>query len=237
MNLNNDNESIYKNQEIFDSYNKYMFSNDKDIFNKMVMRIRLFDQVKTLHGDIVECGVFKGAGILLWLKLLNMHHPNDIKKVIGFDFFDSSFVEELDNDIDKKTMKDVFIRCKDLSDDDISMNGIRNKILYGGFNETKFELIKGDISTTSKDFLINRPGFRISLLYLDLDLEKPTYDTLMNLYDRVVSGGIIVFDEYGYHAWSESNAVDMFVKQHNLTLYNTFIKSPTAYIIKPHIGT
>lgn len=233
MNLNNDKESIHKNQHIFDAYNNFIFSNDKDIFFKMATRLKLFEMVKNLHGDIIECGVFKGAGLILWLKILNMYYPNDIKKVIGFDFFDSSFVDDLDSDIDKKTMNEVFIRCKDLSDDDISINGITNKILNSGFDENKFDLIKGDISKTSKDFLKDRPGFRISLLYLDLDLEKPTYDTLVNLYDRVVSGGIIVFDEYAYHAWSESNAVDNFVKIHNLKIHNTFIKSPTAYIIKP----
>jgi hypothetical protein len=233
MNLNNDKDSIHKNQEIFDAYNNFIFSNDKDIFYKMATRLRLFEMVKDLHGDIIECGVFKGAGLILWLKILNMYHPNDIKKVIGFDFFDSSFVDDLDSDIDKKTMDEVFTRCKDLSEDDISLNGITNKILNSGFNENKFELIKGDITKTSKSFLIDRPGFRISLLYLDLDLEKPTYDTLENLYDRVVSGGLIVFDEYAYHAWSESNAVDNFAKKYDLKIHNTFIKSPTAYIIKP----
>ena len=162
-----------------------------------------------------------------------MYHPNDIRKVIGFDFFDPSFTDNLDSDVDKKTMKEVFSRCKDLDDNDISLNGITNKILNCGFEENKFELVKGDISKTSKDFLIDRPGFRISLLYLDLDLEKPTHDALQNLYDRVVSGGIIVFDEYAYHAWSEANAVDDFVKKYDLKIVNTFIKSPTAYIIKP----
>jgi hypothetical protein len=47
-----------------------------------------------------------------------------------------------------------------------------------------------------------------------------------------VPGGLVVFDEYAYHIWSESNAVDKFIKEKGLCLYNTHIESPTAYIIK-----
>ena len=52
-----------------------------------------------------------------------------------------------------------------------------------------------------------------SILYLDLDLYKPTYKALVNLWDNVVEGGLIIFDEYGYHNWSESQAVDRFIKE------------------------
>ena len=52
-------------------------------------------------------------------------------------------------------------------------------------------------------------------------------------WDRIVPGGVIVFDEYAYHTWSESNGVDRFLKGKNLNLLNTHIATPTAYIIKP----
>ena len=49
---------------------------------------------------------------------------------------------------------------------------------------------------------------------------------------NIVSGGVIVFDEYAYHSWSESNGADDFIKEMGLTLHTTGIKAPTAYIIK-----
>jgi hypothetical protein len=52
------------------------------------------------------------------------------------------------------------------------------------------------------------------------------------MWDRIVDGGVVVFDEYAYHNWSESNGVDRFIKEHNLKLYPTRIKTPTAYLIK-----
>ena len=43
---------------------------------------------------------------------------------------------------------------------------------------------------------------------------KPTYASLNMLYDRIVRGGIIVFDDYACENWTESNAVDRFLNEH-----------------------
>lgn len=53
----------------------------------MIKRSELYLNVKDIVGDILEFGVFKGASIALWSKLINMYEPNSITKVIGFDFF------------------------------------------------------------------------------------------------------------------------------------------------------
>jgi hypothetical protein len=217
-------------QGIYDSYNNFIFSEDRRVFFKMAQRIAFFYQTSQLPGDIVECGVFKGSGLFCWLKMLAMCCPNEIKKVVGFDFFGPEFVETLDTD-DREAMGQVFARC-DLAEDDTSLEGIQAKILAAGFKPQNFELVKGNISITSEQFAKDRPGFRISLLYLDLDLDEPTYDTLVNLWDRVVPGGIVVFDEYAYHAWSESNGVDRFLREKKLKLCKTGVPAPTAYIVK-----
>ena len=47
-------------------------------------------------------------------------------------------------------------------------------------------------------------------------------------------GGLIVFDEYNYHCWNESQALDKFLKVKNIKLkiLDTGVMSPSAYIIK-----
>ena len=75
-------------QDIYDSYNSLLFSQDKRVFNKMTKKIELYMQIKDLVGDICEFGVFKGAGLALFLKLKSMYEPNSLMKIIGFDFFD-----------------------------------------------------------------------------------------------------------------------------------------------------
>lgn len=217
---------------MYDNFNDFIFSDDRNVFNKLYSKIKFYEQTKHLCGDIVECGVFKGSGLISWLKILDMNEPNSIKKVIGFDFFDPNFVDGLNNITDKETMKQVFSRCDKLDNNDVSKKGIQEKLINAGFNESRFDLVEGDIIKTSMDYLKNRPGFRISLLNIDLDIEEPTYATLTNLWDRVVDGGIIILDEYAYHKWSEANAVDLFIKEKKLTLHTTNIKTPTAYIIK-----
>ena len=220
-------------QKIFDSYNDFLLSADRKVFFKLAMRYNLFNHVKDLHGDIVECGVFKGAGMMAWLKMIDMHQPHSIKKVVGFDFFDPTFTDNLQNNIDRENMKHVFNRDQTLNvNKDLSIEAIEKKFINAGFNSSDYELVKGDISETAKTFLIGKPGFRISLLYLDLDLDEPTYDTLETFWDRIVPGGVIVFDEYAIYSWSESNGVDRFLKDKNLKMINTNIFSPSAYIIK-----
>jgi hypothetical protein len=232
MNIYNDKVKLNDNQDLYDAYNKFVMSSERKVFFKMYWRMKLFEMVKNLHGDIVECGVFKGAGLLLWLKMMDLEQQHSIKKVIGFDFFGPEFVDSLKDDIDREAMKQVFARDTKLTTSDVSLQAITKKIENAGFKPNRYDLVQGDISKTSAEYIKDKPGFRISLLYLDLDLDEPTYDTLNALWHRVVPGGLVVFDEYAYHIWSESNAVDKFIKEKGLCLYNTHIESPTAYIIK-----
>lgn len=231
-NLYNNNLDINSNQSIYDSFNNFIFSKDRNVFNKLYSKYQFYEMTKHLHGDIVECGVFKGSGLLSWLKILDINEPHSIKKVVGFDFFDPDFVNDMPDGVDKDTMKQVFDRVKDLNLNDVSLEGIRNKIINSGFSEDKFELIKGDIKDTSTNYVTKRPGMRISVLYLDMDLYEPTYHALKMFWNNVVSGGVVVFDEYAYHSWSESDAADQFVKENNLTLTKMNMKAPTAYIVK-----
>lgn len=231
MNIYNGERAVTSQQLDYDNYNGLIFSRERNIIFKLLMRHRLYDMIRHIHGDIVECGVFKGSGLALWLKMIDMDAPHDIRKVIGFDFFDPAFTKELEGE-DKIYMEQVFQRCQGLDISDVSVETISTKLINAGVPATKFELVKGDVTLTSRGYVQNRPGFRIALLYMDLDIERPTYEALVNFWDNISKGGIIVFDEYAYHVWSEANAVDRFIKEKGLKLHKLDIKSPTAYIIK-----
>ena len=73
-------------QSFYDGFNSFMLSSDLKVFGKLLARMQLFDAVKDIPGDIVECGVFKGTGLFTFLKLKRYFCPNTGKKVIGFDF-------------------------------------------------------------------------------------------------------------------------------------------------------
>lgn len=62
-----------------------------------------------------------------------------------------------------------------------------------GFNTDIYQLIEGDVEKTIPVYLEENPGFRISYLYLDSDIDKPTYISLNMLYDRIVRGGGLLY--------------------------------------------
>ncbi len=217
-------------QDDYEAYNQFVFSKERNIFFKMVKRVELFLMAKEVIGDIVECGVFKGSGMAVWAKLLDMYSPHSIRKVIGFDMFDPSFVEELKNPQEQETMRQVFSRCPNPT---VSRDDVDARMRGAGIPTHRYSLVKGDISETAPLFLRENPGLRISLLYLDMDLEKPTYDALVCFWDQIAKGGVVVFDEYGYNSWTESNAVDRFVTEKKLKLRKIDLQSPTAYLVKP----
>ena len=226
---------IYNNKEltvqsIYDSFNNLMFSNDKRIFTKMIIKTLLFTEVKESVGDIVEFGVFKGASIALLLKLKDMYEPHSIMKVIGFDYFDSDNLLSSLEGVNKKMMNDVIKR---VDENEITFETVKKRLEI--FNDRDYLLLKGEAVTTCKKYYNDNIGARIKLLYMDLDLGEPTYKILKELWDRVVIGGIIVFDEYAYHKWDESQGVDMFLKEidnDKYILYNTKISAPTMYLKK-----
>jgi len=216
-------------QHIYDSYNNLMFSDDKRVFMKMSKKIEIYLNVQNLVGDILEFGVFKGASLALWLKLINMYEPHSITKVIGFDFFDSNnLLNNLDG-LNKSMMSNVVNRSINV---EITLENVKNKLQH--FDYSKYILVQGDAVNTSKIFNDNNPGLKIKLLYMDLDVGDPTYEILINLWDNVCLNGIILFDEYAYHKWDESVGVDKFLKtiKGKYEQYNTNIFSPTFYIKK-----
>ena len=61
-------------------------------------------------------------------------------------------------------------------------NGVANKLINSGFASSRFDLVEGDVIETSESYLKNKPGFRISLLNIDLDIEEPTYVGSIEIY-------------------------------------------------------
>ena len=216
-------------QAVYDSYNKLVFAADSRVFSKMAKKIELYNQVKSLSGDIVEFGVFKGAGLGLFLNLKAMYEPNSLMRVIGFDYFNPPSLLNNLNGLSKMMMSGVVDR---VNSDDLSVDSVKERL--SKFNSSDYILIEGEGVANCRIFVNDNPGARIKMLYMDLDLGQPTYDILKIIWSKIVRNGIVVFDEYGYHKWDESDGVDKFLKEieGQYTFVDTKIGSPTAYIIK-----
>ena len=219
--------------EVYSSFNSFIFSNDIKILGKLLHRFDFFQRVKDLPGDIVEVGVFKGSGMATFAKFCEIYCPNSNKKIVGFDIFDNVKSDEVlnkDNAIDKANMNTVYGK---VDSSELSLSSVQGRLDSMNIDK-KYILVQGDVEETVPKFVKENPGFRASLIYIDVDLERPTYYSLLHLWDRLLPGGIILFDEYEYHKFSESNGVERFLKEKGLPyeLKSTNWMAPTAYLVK-----
>jgi hypothetical protein len=224
----------------WDFFNAYFLSSDIFRLKKFLVKHNLFQKVLNVPGNIVELGVFKGVGLCQLLKLREIYTPGSEKMVIGFDYFDNVNLSDqlyYDSVEMEKFYRDRGVDPKKGISKE-SLSKIYNNIGFSYYNSNEggkpYKLIEGDILKTLPVFLEQNKGFRISFLLFDMDMYKPTLDSLNLLYDRVTRGGVIIFDEYGCDEWGESNAVDEWLKEHpEITLMTDYYSgSPTAYFIK-----
>jgi len=232
--ISNENKLNIIEQTTYDKFNNFIFSDDLKLTGKLLHRFEHFLKIKDLPGDIVEIGVFKGSGVSSFMKFIEIYCPNSNKKVVGFDIFDTIEAKEIlekDSDIDKDNMLVVYDRVKS---DDLTIESVTKRLEQTKIDSNKYKLIKGDVQHSIPKFLDENLGFRISLLYIDVDLDRPTYYSLKYLWDRILPGGVILFDEYEYHKFSESTGVERFLKEVGLDydIKSTNWVAPTAFMIK-----
>jgi Macrocin-O-methyltransferase (TylF) len=147
----------------------------------------MYERINNIPGDIVECGVSTGHGILYWALLCEL--TATIRKIWGFDSF-SGFPAS--TEADKKADGSFRMRQHDYA----SPPEMALKVLSDGRVSTEFvtqyvRLVRGYFEET-----LHQYDGEIALLHLDCDLYE-SYTTCLNaLYPKVRSGGIIMFDEY-----------------------------------------
>lgn len=163
-------------------------------------------EVKSLSGILAEIGVYKG-GIT---KLLADSFPQD--KVYGFDTF--AGVPYQEKGLDGHRVGDFTCPLDEVKDFLKDNNNV--------------VLVEGIFPTTSGHAVENE---KFKLVHLDVDSYQSTKECLEFFLPRMVSGGVIISDDYNNPTTKGVNkAVDEFVSQHNLTLH---IPCPyQCYIIK-----
>ena len=132
---------------IFKAYNDLIESNNLDRLQKIFTRYDFFKKTMNIPGDIVECGVFKGTGQIYWLKLLRIYDEYSMKKVVGFDTFQS-----FPKSILKYEKKQAKKFLKESSYKEVSVKDINDKLKFNKkmFIEAYKEFINLDITLDIK---------------------------------------------------------------------------------------
>lgn len=163
-----------------------------------VERYELYKLIQRVPGSILECGVAAGQGLMTFAHLCSIHEPyHYVRRVIGFDTF-AGFQGMSD--------KDRTSRASHMHEGGLAFDTY-DKLLRSIelFNQNralghlpKVEIVKGDISETLPSYVASNPSLVVALLYLDLDLYKPTKDTIEAIRPRLHRGSIIAFDELNH---------------------------------------
>lgn len=153
-----------------------------------------------IPGDIVECGAHMGGSVMLMEHLLLAAGPQ--RRLFALDTF-SGFVRRSEEfDIDLETGADA---CP-IEDTPVDFTGPSTENMESvGFKGLC--IVKGDVLETIPELDIDE----LALLRLDTDTYDTTKFELEQLYDRVVPGGVIIVDDYGYTVGCKK-AVDEFIK-------------------------
>lgn len=179
---------------------------------RQIAHYELFKETIDLPGHYLDFGVYFGNSFFFWHKLIEVLIPTAThKKVIGFDTFSGfpSLAEEdggEDLSVQKKvggfnseSFLDEFRLLLDLHNDDAVIPARRGQIVVG------------DISVKLPAWLEQNPESRFCLINIDVDIFEPTLAILEFCWDRLVSGGVLILDEYATSKWpGETRAWDQF---------------------------
>jgi len=209
----------------FDYENNFYLSCDISRISKILAHYELFKMVQNIPGEIIECGIFKGASFARFAMFRDLFGNPYSKKLIGFDIFGkfpkTKFVD------DHKRRKKFIEEAGALS---ISKPQLMKVLKHKGID--KFvELVKGDITKTVPAYLKSNPHLKISLLNLDTDIYEPAVTILEHLYPRITKGGILIIDDYGTFP-GETKAVDDYFHNKNFKIKKLPYAMTPCYMIK-----
>lgn len=195
--------------------------------SKLITHYELFKRAVEIPGEIVECGVFKGASFCHFAQLRALLSCNHSKKLIGFDTFGEFPETSFDQDI---PFRETFIQ--DAGSKSITTNRLLEHLAQKRCHDN-VSLIPGDICQTVPEYCEANPQLRISLLNLDVDIYEPSAVILEHLYPKLVPGGILLLDDYGVFP-GETKAVDeYFADKPNTQIQKLPHSCTPAFIVKP----
>lgn len=185
-----------------------------------------------IAGDIVECGVWKGGSMMLIAqKLIQLNDRN--RNLYLFDTFEGmSDPGERDvSALDNRNARELLDKADRLNGDNIwcysSLDEVKANLAKTNYAGEKLFFIKGKVEDT-----LPLPAIgKIALLRLDTDWYESTKHELETLYDSLVTGGVLIIDDYGH--WNGSKkAVDEFIEKRKISIFLTRIDYTGRLAIK-----
>jgi O-methyltransferase len=170
-----------------------------------------------IKGDIVECGVWRGGSMLATADVLT--EMNDTtRELYLFDTFEGMPPPgENDASFANKKAEELLLTDVDKTQDLIwaysSLESVKQTMSLTTYPQNKIHYIKGKVEETIPFNQIDQ----ISLLRLDTDWYESTKHELVHLFPRLVKGGVLIIDDYGF--WQGARkAVDEYLSENRIQI-------------------
>jgi O-methyltransferase len=170
-----------------------------------------------IEGDFVECGVWRGGSMMAVASML-LALGDRSRRLYLYDTYDG-MTQPTEKDIEFSGKRaETLLASSDKADEAsvwcyAPLEAVKKVVLGTGYDPSKVNFVQGRVEDTI-------PGVapeRIALLRLDTDWYESTRHELVHLYPRLVTGGVLIIDDYG-HWLGARQAVDEYLSRHELPL-------------------
>lgn len=177
-----------------------------------------------LPGDFVECGVNKGFMSSAIMRLLDWNSQDRCFNLLDtFSGVDCRYLSHADIDVGVVERNKREIECGFYTFD---IESVRQN--FSEWKNTK--IIVGAIPES----LVEITSKQIAFIHLDLNCSKPEVAASEYLWDRIVPGGIILMDDYGYVGYgSQKLGMDAFARSKGLPILS--LPTGQGLLIKPPV--
>lgn len=178
---------------------------------RVVALIRAVEYIEAAHipGAIVECGVWKGGSMMAVARTLKRLGSlgRDLWLYDTFEGMPKPIADDVDFKGDSAApMFEAWRSGEDSSSWCCSpLAEVEQNVGATGYPRERIRFVKGKVEDTVPGELPDR----IALLRLDTDWYESTKHELVHMYPRLVPGGVLIIDDYGF--WKGARkAVDEF---------------------------
>jgi hypothetical protein len=205
--------------------NNFYLSCGTERVGKFIAQYEAYRMTTDVSGEIVECGVFKGASLARFAAFRRLLTGPHRKRIVAFDTFgrfpEASFCSD-------RVKRERFVQVA--GDQSIAESQMLQVLEHKGC-EQDVDLVAGDICETVPRYVREHRGMRISLLNLDVDLYEPSCVVLEHLFPKMETGGVLLLDDYGFFP-GETKAVDEFFRDKGVEIRSFPFCAKPRYIVK-----
>lgn len=163
-----------------------------------------------IEGSIVECGVWKGGSMLAVAEALSENNDSGRDLYLYDTFEGMSEPSEHDRDFANQKAEALLDTNRNKEENLVwafsTLDTVKHTMSLGNYPERKIQYVKGKVEDTIPSTLPDK----IALLRLDTDWYESTRHELEHLFPRLVKGGVLIIDDYGF--WKGARkAVDEYI--------------------------